>query len=104
MKIKLLIFAACVVPALCGCAVSYPVVGRRCDMGAKATSPWLPVDGRITGRKAVVDGIRCIPVAYKNGHIFCELKKGGPTTEVVCSSMRMSDTSKIFWASNLNEK
>lgn len=104
MKKTLLIFAACAAFVLCGCTVGYPVAGRSCDPETKEPGPWLPVDGRITGRKVVVDGVRYAPVAYKNGHILCEPKGGGSVIEVAYSSTRMSDTSKIFWASNLNKK
>jgi hypothetical protein len=104
MAKNLFIFVACVASVLCGCTVGYPVAGRSCDPETKEPGPWLPVDGRITGSKVVVDGVRCTPVAYKNGHIFCETKGGGSVIEVAYSSMRMSDTSKIFWTSNLNKK
>lgn len=105
MKKKILIaLFACALFVLQSCAVGYPVVGRYYMSDIDSRSAWVPMDGRIYKHKAVLDGLTYRPITARDGLMVYESPDGQYVLEVAFSSVRMSDTSKVFASTYRNEK
>lgn len=102
-KILIALFA-CALFVLQSCAVGYPVAGRFYMREIDSRSIWVPMDGRICRHKAVIDGLTYSPMTARDGLMVYESPDGQYVLEVAFSSVRMSDTSKIFASSYRNEK